>query len=154
MVERSGSKRNGGKIWKCDLLGMQIYSISSQRWELCRVDSMELSTTNDSWLHHISPYVKYLTAGLFVTANDEHTRRIRWCPRHSEQVWYRCVYKDEVIHFSVCPMFDVQYNLHFMSVTVSCLHYRHSAEADRHLQLVSMSEYWCLFLTEQMHCSC
>lgn len=76
------------------------------------MDSMELATTNDSWLHHISPYVKYLTAGLFATANDEHMRRIWWCTWHTANKYdtpgweickYRCVHKNEVMHFSVCP---------------------------------------------------
>lgn len=102
---------------------------NAQYWRLGKVSSMELSTTNDSWLHCIYSYVKHLTAGLFATANDEHTGK-----KYDNSGWEICKYilKSEV------AMFETQHNLHFTSVTVSHLHYKHSAEDDRHLQLVSM----------------
>lgn len=85
---RANWQQKGRKICKCDLLGMQIYSIRSQKtlraggsW---KVDSRELSTTNDPLLRLWHRGDKYDTPG--------------W-----EICKYRHVYKSEVICFGGCP---------------------------------------------------
>lgn len=94
---------------------------------------MELSSTNDSWLHHISSYVKYLTAGLFVAANDEDAGN-----KYVTPVWEICKFSFFWFFLSQVAMIDTQHNLHFTSVTVLHLHYRHSAGDNSHLLWVSM----------------
>lgn len=64
---------------------------NAQYWRLGKVNSMELSTTNDSWMHCIYSYVKYLTAGLFATANDEHTGK-----KYDTPGWEICKYIKKV----------------------------------------------------------
>lgn len=131
VVQHAGSKRSGRKIWKCDLLGMQIYSTRPQKNAHIVGGSAEWTAWNcQQQMTHGSIAFPHIRCCLWHTGNKATPR---W-----EICKYRCVCKSDV------AMFDIHHNLHFTSVTVSHRHQRHSAEDDGHFQLVSMEERCCL----------
>ena len=89
---QGNKKKLGGKIWKCNLLGMQIYSISLQKifTGLEALQSIQHGTVNNKWLVAVShfPICKALDSKNVCSGKWRiYMKRSRW---RLWQIPYQC----------------------------------------------------------------